>query len=372
MPEREIFVRAGGTVRFVHITTRMQIMALSVIAMLLGAWMVAMGAMLMRQMSVDADAAVLAVQRAAVTSAAAHARADRHSVDAVASDLEQRQDALDALMKSHFGADVDPSRVIGKDDAAPAPKSLKIGSVSGSARLATLRERQQHFARALGEAAKVRLAEVEAAIREVGLNPRQLAGRSRAGGSGGPFIPASHAAAITGDKGLRSLASLLDRLATMEAALGVLPSGRPTMSPMLTSSYGYRRDPFNGLAAFHAGLDFPGAYGQPILAASEGRISFVGQRSGYGNCIEVDHGHGIMTRYAHLSGFVARPGQTVTRGQQIARMGSTGRSTGTHLHFEVRVNGAAVDPRPFLEAKNHVLEARQDAAAPGARPRDRG
>ncbi|HEX7872061.1 MAG TPA: M23 family metallopeptidase [Sphingobium sp.] len=355
----------------------MQITALSVVAMVLGTWMIVMGAMLMRQMSLSAQQSAVAAQQSAVASAAAHARADRRSVDTVASDLEQRQDALDALMKSHFGSDVDPSSVIGKGDATPPSRPRKIGALTGSARLAMLRERQQRFARALGDAAHARLAEVEAAIREVGLNPRQLAGRGAARtGVGGPFIPASHAVAIREDTRLRSLAALLDRLATMEAALGVLPSGRPTMSPILTSSYGYRRDPFNGLAAFHAGLDFPGAYGQPILAASEGRISFVGQRSGYGNCVEVDHGHGIMTRYAHLSGFVARPGQIVTRGQQIARMGSTGRSTGTHLHFEVRVNGAAVDPRPFLEARNHVLEARQDVSqgpgTRGARPSDRG
>src|SRR3546814_8975773 len=112
-----------------------------------------------------------------------------------------------------------------------------------------------------------------------------------------------------------------------------MPAGRSTNVVMLSSGFCYRHDPFNGRGAFHAGLDFRGAYGQPILAAANGKVSFVGQRSGYGNVVVVSHGHGIMTRYAHLSGFNAKVGQKVMRGQQIARMGSTGRSTGTHLHF---------------------------------------
>src|SRR3546814_6110211 len=117
--------------------------------------------------------------------------------------------------------------------------------------------------------------------------------------------------------------------------------------------YGYRSDPFNGHAAFFAGLDFPGSMGQPILAAASGKVSFVGQRSGYGNVIEVTHGNGILTRYAHLSGFSARVGQQVARGDAIARMGSTGRSTGPHLHFEVRVNGNAINPR---RSEEHTSE----------------
>jgi murein DD-endopeptidase MepM/ murein hydrolase activator NlpD len=150
-------------------------------------------------------------------------------------------------------------------------------------------------------------------------------------------------------------------LNALESGLVAIPSGRPTASPMLSSSYGYRHDPFTGGGAFHAGVDFPGAYGQPILAAAAGRVAYVGQRQGYGNVVEVDHGHGIMTRYAHLSSFGVQRGAAVTRGQPIARMGSTGRSTGTHLHFEVRVNGAPINPGRFLEVRQDVLEVQQIA-----------
>src|SRR3546814_7025223 len=108
----------------------------------------------------------------------------------------------------------------------------------------------------------------------------------------------------------------------------------------------------------HAGLDFPGPLGTSILAAAPGRVTFVGRRSGYGNVVEVDHGQGIMTRYAHLSGFNTPVGARFAAGQQIDKMGSTGRSTGRHPHFDVRLNGVAANPRRLLEAQAEVLEGK--------------
>ncbi|HTH27032.1 MAG TPA: M23 family metallopeptidase [Sphingobium sp.] len=361
MPEREIFVRAGGTVRFILITRRMQLGALALLAALVLVWAMGIGVTLWRQASVVAAQASLAEQRSNVSSEAARASAERQSVDAVARELEQRQDALDALMDSHFGKDVDQTRVVGQGPTAAAQPNA-------SERFALIRERQEMFARTLTRAAETRLAKLEAAIRGVGLNPAQLA----RGAQGGPFVPAGQLGIMDKDANLRSLFNLLGRLSMLEAAFTVLPSGRPTLSPMMTSTYGYRRDPFNGMPAFHAGVDFPGAHGQPILAASSGRVVFAGRKSGYGNCIEIDHGHAIITRYAHLAGFGARPGQMVQRGQQIGRMGSTGRSTGTHLHFEVRVNGAAVNPRPFLEARQDVLETGEAGIGATQRASNRG
>lgn len=369
VPEREIFMRAGGTVRFVRVTTRIQLLAIGALALILAVWALATAAMIGRQAYLGVAQARVEAQRAVVDNAAAKARADRRSVDAIASDLEERQDALDALMRSHFGVSIDHSRVVGPEsDAAPAQegaagarnRSPTLGMTparSGTDRLAAVRDRQQRFADAMREAAAARLTRVEAAIRGFGLNPARLAGV----GQGGPFEPATRSDLLREDEELRDLALLLGRLSALESTLSTIPSGRPTLAPMQSSSYGYRRDPFNGRPAFHSGIDFTGSYGQPILAASEGKIVFAGQRSGYGNCLEIDHGHGIVTRYAHLSRFTARIGDKVKRGQQVARMGSTGRSTGTHLHFEVRVNGNAVDPRPFLEARQDVLEVQQSA-----------
>ena len=209
-----------------------------------------------------------------------------------------------------------------------------------------------------------------AAIRSFGLNPDSLT-RNAARAQGGPFVPWQGAeGALTGE--LEHLADAMARMEFLERSLLSIPSGQPTSTPMLSSSYGYRRDPFNGHAAFHAGLDFPGHRGQPINAAANGKVSFVGQRSGYGNVVEVTHGNGLMTRYAHLSGFAAHVGDTVARGAMIGRMGSTGRSTGPHLHFEVRLNGQAINPRRFLEARKDVLQVQQIAKARFADVGNRG
>jgi murein DD-endopeptidase MepM/ murein hydrolase activator NlpD len=124
----------------------------------------------------------------------------------------------------------------------------------------------------------------------------------------------------------------------------------------MSSPFGLRRDPFTRGRAMHTGIDFRGTRGQGILATGPGRVSFAGWKGGYGRVIEVDHGAGVVTRYAHLSGIDVTVGQEVDRGDRIGRMGSTGRSTSTHLHYEVRINGRAVNPRPLLEADRDVLE----------------
>ncbi|MCE7031193.1 M23 family metallopeptidase [Lysobacter sp. GX 14042] len=126
-----------------------------------------------------------------------------------------------------------------------------------------------------------------------------------------------------------------------------VPAGEPIDS-YITSHYGYRADPFRGGRKFHAGIDFKASVGDPVQAVADGVVSFSGVRSGYGNTIEIDHGNGYMTRYAHNSRLVRKVGEPIRAGQQVARAGSTGRSTGAHVHFEVWQDGRAVNPRQFL------------------------
>ncbi|HMX99529.1 MAG TPA: M23 family metallopeptidase [Agitococcus sp.] len=122
----------------------------------------------------------------------------------------------------------------------------------------------------------------------------------------------------------------------------------PVRQGAITSTYGYRTDPFTGRTAFHAGMDFSGAEGEDIYAVAAGIVSFAGQKSGYGNVIEVTHGDGYITRYAHAQRLAAKEGDMVAKDQVIAYMGSTGRSTGTHLHYEVLANGKQIDPMTYV------------------------
>ena len=143
---------------------------------------------------------------------------------------------------------------------------------------------------------------------------------------------------------------MLDLAVTKQAAsVARLPTAMPIESyPYLSSSYGWRRNPFNGQMSMHEGLDFSAPHGTPIRSAAGGVVRTVTVHRGYGNMVEIDHGEGLMTRYAHAKVILVKEGEVVTRGQLIARVGSTGLSTGPHLHFEVRQDDRPLDPRAFL------------------------
>lgn len=127
-----------------------------------------------------------------------------------------------------------------------------------------------------------------------------------------------------------------------------LPSRAPVASSYITSGFGGRADPFGGGSQFHKGIDFDANTGDPVLSVADGVVSYSGVRSGYGNVVEVDHGNGYVTRYAHNSRLLKQVGDLVRVGEEVAKAGSTGRSTGAHVHFEVWENGRVVDPRKFL------------------------
>ena len=143
----------------------------------------------------------------------------------------------------------------------------------------------------------------------------------------------------------------LTREATLSewARAASTPSLWPVTGP-ITSFFGQRVDPFNGEGAFHSGVDISCPYGQPVMAPADGTVTYADMHPGYGRMIEIDHGNGIVTRYGHLSGFAVAEGQSVKRGQVIGYVGLSGRSTGPHLHYEVRVNDAPVNPHRFLRA----------------------
>lgn len=179
------------------------------------------------------------------------------------------------------------------------------------------------------------------------------------GGQGGPFVAAG------GQLSLEQLSAVVNQLdehtdletdvfTMMESRLfekrldaAMVPNSRPVTGPV-GSGFGFRSDPFTGRSALHTGLDFPAESGTPIAAAAGGVVLSTDMHPAYGNLVVVDHGNGLVTRYAHTSKILVRPGDIVKRGQQIALVGTTGRSTGPHLHFEVLVEGVQQDPARFL------------------------
>jgi murein DD-endopeptidase MepM/ murein hydrolase activator NlpD len=129
----------------------------------------------------------------------------------------------------------------------------------------------------------------------------------------------------------------------------VRPAGKPVGAGAISSYFGERSDPFTGEEGFHKGLDFAGTPGEPVVAVAAGIVTWAGERSGYGTLVEINHGNGYITRYAHNESALVTVGQSVTRGDHIALMGSTGHSTGPHVHFEVLHNGTQIDPLIFVK-----------------------
>ncbi len=230
-----------------------------------------------------------------------------------------------------------------------------------------LRENLDAIAQKVGEMqAKLVQLEVmsERVSSMVGVKPediRPVLKTTVGGGQGGPFLPAR---SVSLDQ-LRGIVDAMDvqtdqrtdlftmiesRLFESRLQALMIPNSKPVDLPM-GSGFGFRPDPFTGVAALHAGLDFPGEIGTPVVAAAGGVVLLTEQHPQYGNVIELDHGQGVVTRYAHTSKILAKIGDIVKRGQKIAEIGNSGRSTGPHLHFEVRLDGVAQNPAKFLSSR---------------------
>ena len=146
----------------------------------------------------------------------------------------------------------------------------------------------------------------------------------------------------------RQLGALENLIQTRELRREVYPQGRPVQAGFISSFFGHRVDPFTGYTAFHPGVDFAGEQGAAVVSVATGIVTWAGEHQGYGQLVEINHGNGYLTRYAHNSKVLVRAGETVQRGQVLALVGSTGHSTGPHVHFEVLRDGAPVDPMAFI------------------------
>ena len=363
--DREFFMRSNGQVRFLKISARLQRRVAGTAAAVVGLWLVVTLGMMINQISLSSERMMLSAQQERVETDQERIEKYRGDMDAVAKDLQARQELTERAFEEHFG-DMPTEQAAPEASGAAAETAKKIGlAVPGAARLSEIEARQIAFVERMTKIAITRSQKAESAIRQFGLNPDQLA-REAKDGMGGPFSPffSSKKKQVRDPRFTRML-NALARMEAMEMALAGIPTSMPAAIGLMSSGFGYRADPFTGGGAMHAGLDFKGPIGTPILAAADGKITSAGWHGGYGKTIEITHANGLVTRYAHLSGFTVSIGQEVRRGVQIGRMGSTGRSTGSHLHFEVRINGAAINPKKFLEANPDVLEIQ---AVAGNRP----
>lgn len=234
-------------------------------------------------------------------------------------------------------------------DSADTPLALRVGSLERDAEAVN----RQHFALAqrLADGAASSVDLIEATMSRLRLGDRPAARPLAAAGIGGPFI----AADASPDAAIGRAAQLLDRLDTLRRRIATLPLRRPLAGELtVTSAFGGRPDPFLGVAALHTGVDFRAEQGTPVLATAPGTVEATGRQGGYGFAVDIEHGQGISTRYGHLSRIAVSVGQRVQPGDTIGYAGSTGRSTGPHLHYETRVAGEAVDPTDWLVAGDRL------------------
>ena len=254
-----------------------------------------------------------------------------------AQQIEQRQQILAAMLA---GQDVNPAAfAASKQIALPAEIAAKLTRAEG-----LITEQAQATMRTLD----ARYIERTRELQRLGITPARLS-------QGGPFEPIAK-----GDATFKALFNSWKKLDNLADGAIAVPSEKPVRTAAFTSGFGVRSDPFQARAAMHPGIDLAGPVGTPIYATADGTVLRSGWNAGgYGNLVEIDHGKGISTRYGHMSTMMVAAGQRIVRGQQIGRMGSTGRSTGSHLHYEVRIDGRAVNPIPFMKSNDYLLAMQQ-------------
>ena len=243
------------------------------------------------------------------------------------------------------------------DDARAQPMATRLSAVAGS--IDTVERHQMQALLDIGARAKSRVERIRDTLDGLGVDPDKLVHKaSKTSDEGGPFIPLELAPNASPFEGAAyDVQKELAAADGLNRVLSTVPLRRPFPHAEVTSGFGVRVDPFLGSAALHAGIDFREESGAPVRATASGRVNEAAFVGGYGNMVEIDHGNGLATRYGHMSQILVTPGETVTIGQVIGRVGSTGRSTGPHLHYETRIGGVAVDPQRFLRAEKAIASA---------------
>jgi murein DD-endopeptidase MepM/ murein hydrolase activator NlpD len=346
---RDIFLHDGKSLRRFTIGAKMQMAAAFAVFFLL-AWSAFATFQAVSSMSGD----VARMQRE-VASMQADVEAMRTAVHDRVAVLERRQAFLATMMSGH--ADADRLSALLPEQAARPTNAAALAMAEGFDHVDAMQARMVDQAQAM---TRSQVRATAASLRRMGVDPARVTANT---GMGGPYEPVTDAS-DNPDPRFLQLFTTWRQLDQLQQGVAGIPSARPIQTAVnFTSGYGVRSDPFRGHAAMHAGIDLAGPIGTPVYATADGIVGRSEWNSGgYGNLVEINHGQGIQTRYGHLSRRIAAAGQRVHRGDLIGLMGSTGRSTGSHLHYEVRIDGRAVNPIPFMQPSDNLVVARRTAA----------
>ncbi|MDP3738313.1 MAG: peptidoglycan DD-metalloendopeptidase family protein [Hyphomonadaceae bacterium] len=391
-PERQIYHRSGGSVRYVSISPWRQAMMAGAATLIVGWCLFATVAVLLRGPAVDFQTSSgpdrrsarlerdLRSAKAGEQTALALLEKRTEDFNRAISEAEGRHKTLKRVLANLQGQDTASAVALNGENASllidstieegDARKSRPDGGNAATNDSAGFRARTDKLI--LEQAAFLNEAEDEAVGRaERARGVIRLTGVSAARvleqpGMGGPLVEvdglstAALPGAATSDpfgRRVYELEARLQEAQQYERAIHSLPLGAPVdVGYRETSGFGYRSDPFSRRTAFHEGADLAAYYGAPILSTAPGTVTFAGVKGGYGRVVEIDHGGGFKTRYGHLNSITVKAGTKVAIGQKIGTMGSTGRSTGPHLHYEVYYRGKSYDPIKFLRAGKHVYE----------------
>ncbi len=362
-PERQIIVRSKGSVRFVSLSHGVQLAILLVATALAGWGGYATHAFFAKDR-------ILAAKNERITETLVAYRelldqyADSQARFASAArNLEQNHSYLLEIVEPEAAAKAERERaqldageethLVGLKDILKAHEQLETW-------MADIHSSQHDVVRKLTDKARGDLDEAKQLISGLGIDVERALSEETVAelGQGGPFV-ALRPGRTPGSAFRADLAKLdihIDRWEGVQRLLRALPLATPLNRFYVASRYGRRNDPFNGRPSMHYGVDLSGVFKSPILSTAPGIVVFVGRNGKYGKMVEIDHGRGIRTRYGHLHKILVKNGQHVGFRERVGLLGSTGRSTGPHVHYEIRVNGTPYNPRKFFKVGRHVFK----------------
>ena len=386
-PERQIYHRSGGSVRYVSISPWRQAMIAGAATLVVGWCLFATVAVLLRGPGMDSGIGTLDKQSARLERELRQARAAEQTAltlletrtldfNSAIVEAKSRHETLKKLLSSLQGGDTASAIVLNGSNATmlidstieegdprqsrPDWSGGEDGNGAFRAPTDKLIGEQALLLDSFEEEAVLRSETARGVIRLTGVPASRVLEQS---GVGGPLIPISFAAngkpldQITDpfERRIYEVEARLYEAQLYEKALRSLPLGIPVQGAYReTSGFGYRTDPFGRGTAFHEGTDLAAFTGAPLIATAPGKVIYAGVKGGYGRAVEIDHGGGFRTLYGHMNSISVKVGDAVALGQKVGTMGSTGRSTGPHLHYEIYFRGKSYDPIKFLRAGKHV------------------